>query len=223
MYLGWQASRIPDMRLANPQPVADLAAHGPHMGQLANLWHVSGVSAHGPPMDHVTHVTATPGLQNNMGQNLCFLNVMVQSLWHCRFFRRLVMENAPALEASGKLLRALVGVFCKFEVAEAREADAAGAAANGTGDNGRPRQVVTATELSDALSSLDNAHIRAGEILWGCIFTLGCYINLFVIFIVDCIPYISIVQGLFFIIDRRITIITISTELSIASTVDGMM
>ena len=34
----------------------------------------------------VAHV-ATPGLQNLTGEYNCFLNVIVQCLWHCRAFR----------------------------------------------------------------------------------------------------------------------------------------
>ncbi len=30
---------------------------------------------------------ATPGLQNQTGEYNCFLNVIVQCLWHCRSFR----------------------------------------------------------------------------------------------------------------------------------------
>ena len=32
-------------------------------------------------------VVATPGLQNEIGEYNCFLNVIIQSLWNCRHFR----------------------------------------------------------------------------------------------------------------------------------------
>lgn len=32
---------------------------------------------------------AAPGLQNMIGEYNCFLNVVVQCLWHCRQFKRL--------------------------------------------------------------------------------------------------------------------------------------
>lgn len=32
-------------------------------------------------------VVATPGLQNQIGEYNCFLNVIIQSLWNCRQFR----------------------------------------------------------------------------------------------------------------------------------------
>lgn len=32
-------------------------------------------------------VVATPGLQNQIGEYNCFLNVIIQSLWNCRHFR----------------------------------------------------------------------------------------------------------------------------------------
>ena len=45
-----------------PQPQQQLALTGPGVG--------------------------TPGLQNQIGEYNCFLNVVVQCLWHCREFKR---------------------------------------------------------------------------------------------------------------------------------------
>ena len=36
-------------------------------------------------------ITSTPGLQNKTGEYNCFLNVIVQCLWHCASFRTLLM------------------------------------------------------------------------------------------------------------------------------------
>lgn len=42
------------------------------------------------PQHHMAlaaHIVATPGLQNLTGEYNCFLNVIVQCLWHCMAFR----------------------------------------------------------------------------------------------------------------------------------------
>ncbi|GIL82776.1 hypothetical protein Vretimale_8343 [Volvox reticuliferus] len=58
------------------------------------------------------------GLQNLGGQHNCFLNVIIQSLWHLRSFREAVLQlNVDEVAARGAavaditVLRALVGVF----------------------------------------------------------------------------------------------------------------
>ena len=39
---------------------------------------------------------ATPGLQNDAGEYNCFLNCIIQCLWHCQEFRQHVQRWAPA-------------------------------------------------------------------------------------------------------------------------------
>jgi ubiquitin C-terminal hydrolase len=102
---------------------------------------------------------ATPGLQNEAGEYNCFLNVVIQCLWHCGPFRKMVMERAAALEAAGEVPRALVGLFRAFG-AEARVV--AETAAAGEQGAARPRQVVAPTDLRDALASLNKDDIRVG-------------------------------------------------------------
>ena len=41
--------------------------------------------------------TSTMGLRNATGEYNCFLNVIIQCLWHCREFRRSVMEWHPSV------------------------------------------------------------------------------------------------------------------------------
>lgn len=52
----------------------------------------------------VAHV-ATPGLQNLTGEYNCFLNVIVQCLWHCRAFRSSLLRrlNPQQLQACSAL------------------------------------------------------------------------------------------------------------------------
>ena len=40
--------------------------------------------------------TSTMGLRNATGEYNCFLNVIIQCLWHCRVFRQSVMDWHPA-------------------------------------------------------------------------------------------------------------------------------
>lgn len=40
---------------------------------------------------------ATPGLQNQTGEYNCFLNVIVQCLWHCHEFRKGLLCLGPQL------------------------------------------------------------------------------------------------------------------------------
>ena len=40
---------------------------------------------------------AMPGLQNEAGEYNCFLNVIIQCLWHCQQFRHGVLGLPPGL------------------------------------------------------------------------------------------------------------------------------
>lgn len=44
--------------------------------------------AQAPAQQVLPGAVATPGLQNMIGEYNCFLNVVVQCLWHCRQFQR---------------------------------------------------------------------------------------------------------------------------------------
>ena len=50
-----------------------------------------------------SHPAAAPGLQNQTGEYNCFLNVIIQCLWHCRDFRDRLLA-LPAAVVQGALL-----------------------------------------------------------------------------------------------------------------------
>ncbi|BDA41097.1 probable inactive ubiquitin carboxyl-terminal hydrolase 54 at C-terminar half [Coccomyxa sp. Obi] len=130
------------------------------------------------------------GLSNDSGLNNCFLNVVIQGVWHLRSFREALLDLRPQdLEARGglpedmRVLRALWNIFNAF--AEPREelleaaadqaaqgASASSPIANGIADSDPKRAkrdqsgeasgswTVSPTELREALSGLGKAAIR---------------------------------------------------------------
>lgn len=45
---------------------------------------------------HEPTTASTMGLRNATGEYNCFLNVIIQCMWHCRIFRHTVMDWNPA-------------------------------------------------------------------------------------------------------------------------------
>ena len=45
---------------------------------------------------HESATTSTMGLRNATGEYNCFLNVIIQCMWHCRLFRQAVMTWDPS-------------------------------------------------------------------------------------------------------------------------------
>jgi hypothetical protein len=50
------------------------------------------------------HHAAAPGLQNQTGEYNCFLNVIIQCLWHCRDFRERLLSLPEAQQRGAALL-----------------------------------------------------------------------------------------------------------------------
>ena len=54
---------------------------------------------------------ATPGLANELGEYNCFLNVVIQCLWHCSEFRAAVMAWSPEIYQADPVVHALRNLF----------------------------------------------------------------------------------------------------------------
>ncbi len=106
-------------------------------------------------------VAGAPGLVNDSGEYNCFLNVVVQCLWHCAEFRAAVLAWPPAAAAADPVAAALRGLFGQFA---ADEGAAAGAGVAGGG-------VVDPAALREALARLPGGRFArremadAGEVL----------------------------------------------------------
>jgi hypothetical protein len=111
-----------------------------------------------------TASVASPGLQNNTAENNCFLNVLIQCLWHCSMFATLVLQYASELGEGGHVARALLHIFHQFAV-DVEAAEAAVAAAAGKAVVTRARSVVTAACLGEALLRLKKKDLHAGKAL----------------------------------------------------------
>lgn len=82
---------------------------------------------------------AAPGLTNEIGEYNCFLNVVVQCLWHCSEFRAAVMSWPPEIYQADPVVHALRNLFSSLADSQAP-----------TG-----RAVVNPSELREALASID--------------------------------------------------------------------
>lgn len=102
---------------------------------------------------------ATPGLQNEYKEYNCFLNVIVQCLWHCRTFLEPVLERATALEAAGEVPRELIRLLRTFESEVRLRSEAATADEQGIAQR---RQVVAPTRLRIALDKIKKGSISVG-------------------------------------------------------------
>ena len=112
------------------------------------------------PSRKLSEERATMGLSNEVGERNCFLNVVIQSLWHLHNFRQkfLVtceefMSKDPA-KASGEggekeaVLSALYNVFKAYN--------------NALGDEEQQGTAVQANSLREALSRVDNDRFQMG-------------------------------------------------------------
>ncbi|KAL3144120.1 hypothetical protein ABBQ32_003911 [Trebouxia sp. C0010 RCD-2024] len=87
------------------------------------------------------------GLRNATGEYNCFLNVIIQCLWHCASFRHAVMQWPKAVYQDNEIASALVDLFQAF----AQRAQ------------GHSHQEVDPTLLRQALSRLPGGKFRVGE------------------------------------------------------------
>ena len=58
----------------------------------------AGDIRHAPASTKGTAAVARPGLQNEAGEYNCFLNVIIQCLWHCSAFRARLLSCPPHYE-----------------------------------------------------------------------------------------------------------------------------
>lgn len=105
--------------------------------------------------DEIGRVSA-PGLANEAGEYNCFLNVVIQCLWHCKDFRTRVMTWPPRLYLADPVVHALRNLFNAFAQQEAERASA-------SHNPGVPRAVVNPSELREALATLPGRSFGLGE------------------------------------------------------------
>ena len=88
---------------------ASLTQTRPAPAQLTRLAQQMGPPQQQQPQTLTGPGAGMPGLQNQIGEYNCFLNVVVQCLWHCRDFKRqfssLAQENPDIVQ---------VGYFHRF-------------------------------------------------------------------------------------------------------------
>jgi hypothetical protein len=94
---------------------------------------------------------AAPGLSNETGEYNCFLNVVVQCLWHCSDFSAAVTAWPPEVYARDAVVAALHSLFASFAAADAARAA------------GGPRPLVNPSALREALAALPGREFRARE------------------------------------------------------------
>ncbi|KAK9806100.1 hypothetical protein WJX72_001362 [[Myrmecia] bisecta] len=131
--------------------------------------------------DDMKRLKLVRGLSNDSGQYNCFLNVIIQSLWHLRSFREALLRLDPAgLERRGagpgdvRVLRALWNIFHAFAHSpDDVPPDSEMAALDGLEDAGADQDAkrakrdpadgkgwtVSPIELREALSSLDKGRV----------------------------------------------------------------
>ncbi|KAK9809137.1 hypothetical protein WJX72_009962 [[Myrmecia] bisecta] len=162
------ASRPPPQRTGEAQPVPvlagdeDLQVEAAIKASLAEVQQRQAqayASAARPKpqakQQSVAGPVAAPGLQNAAGEYNCFLNVIIQCLWHCSDFRDRLMHWEPQLVQADRVVAALVELFQAFAETE--------------GERLRPNrlhmvhQVVAPTALREALSVLPGQNFRLGE------------------------------------------------------------
>lgn len=104
-------------------------------------------------------MTNAPGLYN------CFLNVVVQCLWHLAPFRRAMLAVPPqqltgrgAAQADERIMKALWKVFRDMDAPPApppaQQASASGGGGGGSSSQAMPRPAVSAAALREALTGL---------------------------------------------------------------------
>lgn len=102
--------------------------------------------------DAASALTAAVGLANATGEYNCFLNTIIQCMWHCTHFRAYLEQFPPGtFGARHPVVEALTGLFHALSAAE-RE-----------WQPGRKRRVVNPTALREALDALPGHRFRIGE------------------------------------------------------------
>lgn len=81
---------------------ASLTQTRPALAQLTRLAQQMGPPQQQQPQTLTGPGAGMPGLQNQIGEYNCFLNVVVQCLWHCQDFKRqfssLAQENPDIIQ-----------------------------------------------------------------------------------------------------------------------------
>jgi len=123
-----------------------------------------------------SEVAAGVGLMNGIGEYNCFLNVIVQCLWHLTNFRQNMLGRDPEIHNTNDVVRALYNLFEAFSRVDDQRKS--GDSSDGATPRGGGKHVVSPTELREALSAVEGQQIfRLGEmndagevlgVLWSC-------------------------------------------------------
>ena len=97
-----------------------------------------------------------PGLVNKAGEYNCFLNVVIQCLWHCNEFRSRVMTWHPAVYQADPVVHSLRNLFDAFARQEQEHS-------SGIHTIAAARTVVNPSELREALALLPGRSFGLGE------------------------------------------------------------
>ena len=106
-----------------------------------------------------------PGLTNEAGEYNCFLNVIIQCLWHCADFRAAALAWPPALVGADPVVAALQGLLRDID-RESAASLRASAVAGGTGGGAAllPRRgSVNPNRLREALSQVPGQQFRVSH------------------------------------------------------------
>lgn len=124
----------------------------------SSLASAPGMGLHGaeermPSTSSVTPAlpVAATGLVNRQGEYNCFLNVIIQCLWHCDEFRLMIEQHSPDLFRGHPVVHNLALLF--RALTQAKQQWTSGAA----------RSVVDPTQLREALDTMPHHNFRLGE------------------------------------------------------------
>ncbi|PRW56655.1 ankyrin repeat [Chlorella sorokiniana] len=95
------------------------------------------------------------GLRNEAGEYNCFLNVIVQCLWRCAEFRRMVLAWDDSVTSSSPVAAALRSLFRSLAAAAERQ--------HGAGGAGGAPVALNPAVLREALASLPGQQFQLGE------------------------------------------------------------
>ncbi|EFJ48600.1 hypothetical protein VOLCADRAFT_104654 [Volvox carteri f. nagariensis] len=156
------STATPPVRQPGNRPTGPALLTGPPSQLVGSLSHSPPTASSGGGIVYHPGASRQPrelllvrGLQNLGGQHNCFLNVIIQSLWHLRSFREAVLQldvdevaARGAASADVTVLRALVNIFRTMAAPLKAQADA------GLSD-AAPSWVVSPLALREALSVLE--------------------------------------------------------------------
>lgn len=135
----------PELAAPAPAPAPQQQARGPELPPAGQQQAAGGE-------------LCLPGLRNEAGEYNCFLNVILQCLWHCRDFRQQVLSWPPELVAADAVVGALHGLM-----AELQQHQAAAAGAEGSQQEGDRGSVVDPSRLRAALADVPGSAFGQGE------------------------------------------------------------